>query len=80
MVIARGGKKCQFCFNVLLLLMLILCAAFTVGEVVGVRPSKIVAGQEVEKTNEFLQILANAVLKKVFSRGLDGWMCVCSVY
>lgn len=50
-----------------------MSAAFTVGEVVAVRPSKIVAGQEVEKTNEFLQILASAVLKKVGSWGHVLW-------
>ena len=39
--------------------------AFTLGELVTVRPSKIVAGHEADKTNEFLQLLASAVLKKV---------------
>ena len=29
------------------------------------KPSKIVAGHEVEKTNEFLQMLAIAILKEV---------------
>ena len=39
--------------------------AFVQGEVVKVKSSKIVAGQEVEKTNEFLQLLSIAILKKV---------------
>ena len=43
--------------------------AFTQGEVVKVKSSKIVAGQEVERTNEFLQLLSIAILKKV---------CVCA--
>ena len=39
--------------------------AFVQGEVVRVKASKIVAGQEVDRTNEFLQQLAIAILKKV---------------
>ena len=42
-----------------------VCAAFVQGEVVRVRASKIVAGQEAEKTNELLQLLSIAILKKV---------------
>ena len=40
-------------------------AAFTLGEVVRVRPSKIIAGQDPERTNEFLQLLGTAILNKV---------------
>ncbi len=40
-------------------------AAFTIGEVVKTRPSKVVAGQDAEKTNEFLQLLGTAILNKV---------------
>lgn len=34
-----------------------------------VKSSKIVAGQEVERTNEFLQLLSIAILKKVWKWG-----------
>ena len=43
----------------------LLHTAFTTGELVKVRPTKIVAGHEAEKTNEFLQILSIAILKEV---------------
>lgn len=42
-----------------------MVVAFTTGEIVKVRPSKIVAGHEAEKTNEFLQILGISILKEV---------------
>ena len=42
-----------------------VCAAFVQGEVVRAKASKIVAGQEAKKTNEFLQLLSIAILKKV---------------
>ena len=39
--------------------------AFTSGELVKVKPTKIVAGHEAERTNEFLQILSITILKEV---------------
>lgn len=39
--------------------------AFVGGTALSVRPSKIVAGHEAEKTNEFLQALAKVVQKKL---------------
>ena len=39
--------------------------AFTTGELVKVKPTKIVAGHEAERTNEFLQILSITILKEV---------------
>lgn len=41
--------------------------SFTIGEVVPAKPSKIVAGHEADKTNEFLQLMASAVLQKLDS-------------
>ena len=35
------------------------------GDSLSVRPSKVVAGQEADKTNEFLQAIARAVSSKV---------------
>ena len=44
----------------------LLCyLAFTMGRQVGCRPTKVVAGHEPEKTNEFLQLLAAAIIDKV---------------
>lgn len=45
--------------------IILFSPAFVQGDTVRVRPSKIVAGQEAEKTNEFLQLLSIAILKKV---------------
>jgi len=42
-----------------------LFLAFTTGDLVRAKPSKIVSGQEAERTNEFLQILSIAILKQV---------------
>ena len=47
-------------------LVLSFFPAFTTGELVRAKPSKIVAGQESEKTNEFLQMLSIAILKQVW--------------
>ena len=47
----------------------VLCvSAFVQGDVVRVKASRIVAGQEAERTNEFLQLLSIAILKKVSAR------------
>lgn len=35
------------------------------GQKISARPSKVVAGQEADRTNEFLQALADAINKKV---------------
>ena len=47
---------------------LIDCISFTTGENLSVKPGKIVSGQEADKTNEMLQILADIVIKKVDTR------------
>ena len=39
--------------------------SFALGENLGAKPSKIVSGQEAQKTNEFLQALAKIVDKKI---------------
>ena len=39
--------------------------ALVLGKTLSVKPSKVVAGHEPEKTNEFLQLLAEAANKKV---------------
>ena len=44
---------------------LIDCISFTTGENLSVKPGKIVSGQEADKTNEMLQVLANIVINKV---------------
>lgn len=43
------------------------CTALVTGQRLSVKPSRIIAGQEPEKTNEFLQAIARAVQKKVVS-------------
>ena len=43
-------------------------SAFVQGDIVRVKASRIVAGQEAERTNEFLQLLSIAILKKVSAR------------
>jgi len=42
-----------------------LCSALVLGKPMSVKPSRIIAGQEPEKTNEFLQSIARAAQKKV---------------
>jgi len=50
------------------------------GKSLSTKPSKIVAGMEAEKTNEFLQALAAAVNKKVSSLFLSpGWHKLSSI-
>lgn len=44
------------------------CVALVTGESLSVRPSKVVAGHEPEKTNEFLQLLGKACMKKLDSK------------
>ena len=41
------------------------CVSFAIGEPLGAKPSKIVSGQEPQKTNEFLQALAQIIDKKI---------------
>ena len=41
------------------------CVSFAIGDQLGAKPSKIVAGQEPQKTNEFLQALAQVIDKKI---------------
>ena len=48
------------------MLPIFICpTAFTTGELVKVKPAKVVAGHDAEKTNEFLQLLSIAILKEV---------------
>jgi len=44
------------------------CVSFAIGDQLGAKPSKIVAGQEPQKTNEFLQALAQVIDKKIDTR------------
>ena len=47
------------------------------GKALPVKPSRIIAGQEPEKTNEFLQAIARAAQKKVyFTRALTATILV----
>ena len=41
------------------------CVSFALGENLAAKPSKIVSGQEPQKTNEFLQALAQIIDKKI---------------
>ena len=42
-----------------------MLTALVIGKDLSVRPSKVVAGHDPEKTNEFLQAMAAAINKKV---------------
>ena len=52
-------------------------SALVNGKSLSIRPTKVVAGHEPEKTNEFLQALANAISKKV---GIVLLLFPCVVY
>jgi len=54
---------------------MLFCAttALVLGHTLSVQPSRIIAGQEPEKTNEFLQAIARAVQKKVFCVLCEYW-------
>ena len=45
--------------------VIIWFSVMVTGQKIAARPSKIVAGQEADRTNEFLQALADAINKKV---------------
>ena len=45
--------------------MLIVVVALVIGKTVAARPAKIIAGHDADKTNELLQLLAEAINKKV---------------
>ena len=44
---------------------LIDALSFSSGQTLAVKPGKIVSGQEADKTNEMLQVLANIIINKV---------------
>lgn len=59
------GKCLSLCkFTALSLINIYITAGFISGQL-PVRPSKIVAGHEPDKTNEFLQAMGTAILNKV---------------
>ena len=60
-------EQCDVCYMCFSLPLLFYAAALVLGHPLPVKPSRIIAGQEPEKTNEFLQAIARAVQKKVFS-------------
>jgi TRAF3-interacting protein 1 len=64
----------------------IFCVSFATGENLAVKPGKVVAGQEPEKTNQFLQMLAKVIESKVdtaecVKRVLNGTstITICSI-
>ena len=50
--------------GVRIIICFLYSVAFTIGEVIPMKPSKVVAGHEPERTNEFLQLLGTAIIRK----------------
>ena len=58
---------CLYVCTSLIVLFPSVPLVFTTGESLKVRASKVIAGQECERTNEFLQAMATAILSKLDS-------------